>query len=149
VRIERPADREQSFRLSRLPGAAATVAHRLGGFPIERALLASHVTIDGVVIAGPREGGFCVRVAVSGRDVVSVHTDRGKGGAASFGMYLGGEVIMAQALLAQMGAASVRSVIVAHSRDDAIEAALAGYADFARCSSRNCAAPESTSCMLR
>ena len=35
------------------------------------------------------------------------------------------QVIMAQALLAQMGAESVRSVIVARYRDSAIEAALA------------------------
>ena len=45
-------------------------------------------------------------------------------------MSVGGEVIMAQALLIQMGAASARSVVVAHHRDAAIEAALARYADF-------------------
>ncbi len=130
VRIERPAAGEQSFRLSRLPGAAAIVARRLGGFALAPAPVSSNVTIDGVVITGHRATGDSLREAVVGRDVVSVHSHLAKGGAARFGMYVGGEVIMAQALLTRMGAASVRSVIVAHSRDAAIEAALARHADF-------------------
>jgi len=44
-------------------------------------------------------------------------------------MYIGGEVIMTQALLTQMEAASVRSVIVAHRPDEAIKAALTQHAD--------------------
>jgi hypothetical protein len=57
VRIERPAAGEQSFRLPRLPGAAAIVAQRLGGFAVAPAPVSSNVTIDGVVVAGHRATG--------------------------------------------------------------------------------------------
>jgi len=130
VRLERPVRREQSFHLARLPGAVASVAARLGGSVVEPARVGSNVTIDGVVIPRHRARGVPLRQAVPGRDVVSVHTYVAKDGAARLGMSVGGEVIMAQALLIQMGAASARSVVVAHHRDAAIEAALARYADF-------------------
>ncbi|HLQ33776.1 MAG TPA: hypothetical protein VK457_13910 [Chloroflexota bacterium] len=130
VRLERPVRREQSFHLARLPGAVASVAARLGGSVVEPARVGSNVTIDGVVIPRHRARGVPLRQAVPGRDVVSVHTYVAKDGAARLSMSVGGEVIMAQALLIQMGAASARSVVVAHHRDAAIEAALARYADF-------------------
>lgn len=130
LRIERPTAGEQPFALSRLPGAAAIVAQRLDGFAVAPAPVSSNVTIDGVAIAGHRVASASLREAVADRDVVSVHSHLVKGSAARFGMYVGGEVIMAQARLARMGAASVRSVIVAHRRDAAIEAALAQHADF-------------------
>lgn len=102
----------------------------MGGFAVAPAPVSSHVTIDGVVLAGSRTTGASFREAVPGGDVVSVHTYVPTRGIARFGMSVGGEVIMAQAPLAQMRAASVRSVIVAHVRDAAIEAALARHADF-------------------
>jgi hypothetical protein len=129
VRVVRPPLKEQSFSLNRLPGAVATVAVRLGGFPVSPARVGSHVNIDGVVILHHRENGAPLQQAVPGREVVSVHTHF-EDGAARMGMYIGGEVIMAQALLTQMGAASVRSVIVAHCPDEAIKAALTRHADF-------------------
>jgi hypothetical protein len=129
VRIERPVRGEQRFHMSRLPGAVATVAARVGGFAIAPAPVGSNVTIDGVVIPRHRAAGASLPQAVTGRDVISVHTsveDR----TAGLGMYVGGEVIMAQALLTHMGAAPVRSVIIAHRRDAAIEAALTRHVDF-------------------
>jgi hypothetical protein len=129
VRIERPVFSEQSFGLRRLPGAAAAVAERLGGFVAAPARVSSNVTIDGVVIPRHQATG-ALRQAVPGRDLVSVHTYVDKDGAARLGMSVSGEVIVAQALLIQMGAASVRSVIVAHHRDAAIEGALTRHADF-------------------
>ena len=131
VRLERPVRRQQSFHLRRLSGAAASVAARLGGSVVEPPRVGSNVTIDGVVIPRHRARGVPLWQAVPGCDVVSVHSYVAKDGAARLGMSVGGEVIMAQALLTQMGAASVRSIIVAHHRDAAIEAALARYADFA------------------
>jgi hypothetical protein len=129
VRVEWPPLKEQSFRLNRLPGAVATVAARLGGFAVEPGWVSSSVKIDGVVILRPRETDTPLHQVVPGREVISVHTHF-EDGAARMGMYVSGEVIMAQALLTQMGAASVRSVIVAHRPDEAIKAALARHADF-------------------
>jgi hypothetical protein len=106
VRVERPRLKEQSFSLNRLPGAVATVAARLDGFAMSPAQVGSNVKIDGVVMLCHQENGAPLRQAVPGRDVVSVHTHL-EDGAARMGMYVGGEVIMAQALLTQMGAASV------------------------------------------
>jgi hypothetical protein len=97
----------------------ATVAPRLNGFAMSPARVGSNVEPDRVVIRGHQENEAPLRQAVPGRDVVSVHTHF-EGGAARMGMYVAGEVIMAQALLTQMGAASVRSVIVAHRPDEAI-----------------------------
>jgi hypothetical protein len=45
------------------------------------------------------------------------------------GMWISGEVIIAQALLTRMGAASAQSVIVAN-HDGAVEEALRHYAEF-------------------
>jgi hypothetical protein len=124
--IEPPVGKKQRPPDHRLPGAAATVARRLDGFAVAPAQVGRYVRIDGVVIPRERASEGSLQQAVRGCDVVSVHSYRPSAGAkrAGFGMYVGGEVIMAQALLAQMGAKSVRSVVIADRGDAAVEEAM-------------------------
>jgi hypothetical protein len=104
--IER-APEMQSFGLQRLLGAAALVAGWLGGLLVAPAQLAARLRIDGVLIpsAGQVGDGRLAGV-IAGQHVTSVHSHAARGKAPSVGMWISGEMIIAQALLARDGGRS-------------------------------------------
>jgi hypothetical protein len=125
-----PASQMQSFRLQRLTRAASLVAGRLGGVMVAPAQLSSRLRIDGVLI--PSGGGVhrhALADLVAGSVVTSVHSRVANGKTPNVGMWISGEVILAQALLTRMGAASATSVIVGN-HDGAVEEALRRHAEF-------------------
>jgi hypothetical protein len=114
----------QRFGLPRLDGAAAIAASRLGGAMVAPEQLSTRLRIDAVLI--PAAGDVHrhpLADLVAGSDVTSVHSHVASGKAPNVGMWISGEVIIAQALLTRMGAASATSVIVGN-HDGAVEAAL-------------------------
>jgi hypothetical protein len=125
-----PAAKMQRFGLPRLAGAAVLVTNRLGGLMVAPAQLNSRLRIDGVLIpsAGDLERHSLAGL-VTGEDVTSVHSHVANGKTPNVGMWISGEVIIAQALLTRMGAASAKSVIVGN-HDGAVEEALRHYAEF-------------------
>ncbi len=92
--------------------------------------LTARLRIDGVLIpAAGQIGDGPLADLVAGRHVTSVHSHVARGKALSVGMWISGEVIIAQALLVRMGAAAATSVIVGN-HDDAVEEALRRHAKF-------------------
>jgi len=125
-----PAPEMQSFGLRRLSGAAALVAEQLGGLLVAPAQIAARLRIDGVLIPSVGQiGDGSLAGMIAGRHVTSVHSHAARGKAPSIGMWISGEVIIAQALLARMGATAATSVIVGN-HDDAVEEALRRHAKF-------------------
>lgn len=125
-----PAPQMQSFHLQRLTRAAGLAAGRLGGVMVAPAQLSSRLRIDGVLI--PPGGGarrHSLADLVPGNAVTSVHSRVANGKTPNVGMWISGEVIVAQALLTGMGAASATSVIVGN-HDGAVEEALRRHAQF-------------------
>ena len=128
------SQRPKSYTVTRLPDGTEIAARHLGMPVVQDARLARHLRIDGVAIVGIKSddgrSGFSPHL-VAGRQVISVHSYcRSRDGTAGLGMDGCGEVIMAQALLHQMGAARVESAVVAHRRDHVIEQALSKHATF-------------------
>jgi hypothetical protein len=118
-----------SFGLRRIPGAAEDLAVRQQMPVIAPARLARRVRVDGVMARGLGPGhGDSLGEQVTGRDVTSIHSLRDSRGPARLGMWVAGEVILAQRLLTGMGAASVRSVVVCRRGDRAVERELRTYA---------------------
>lgn len=125
-----PASEMQSFGLQRLLGAASLVAGRLGGLLVAPAQLTARLRIDGVLIPSAGQiGDGRLAGMIAGQHVTSVHSHVARGKAPSVGMWISGEVIIAQALLAMMGATAATSVIVGN-HDDAVEEALSRHAKF-------------------
>jgi hypothetical protein len=119
------------FGLQRVPGAVAGVACGEGMRLLAPAQLTSRLQIDGVQISAARELGEApVAQLVNGHNVVSIHSEAGSRGPKIPGMWIAGEVILAQAMLSAMGAASATSLIVCRHGDKAIEDALSGHAAF-------------------
>jgi hypothetical protein len=112
------------------PAPAAEVASRARAPVVVPAKLSSRLSIDDVLIpgAGDVRRSPLARLVV-GQDVTSIHSSADRG-SAGIGMYIGGEVITAQALLTAMGATSATSVILSHHGDDAVEEALRRHATF-------------------
>jgi len=111
-----------------LPGAAERVRRLYGGALKAPAGLSASLTIAGILVPG-ETNGFAQSLAqlVSEKHLISIHGHQERGRAATLGMYLSGEVIVGQALLKRMGAASVRSIVVCRRGDRAVEAALCHY----------------------
>jgi hypothetical protein len=121
-----PSSRKSSFHIPRIRGAADRVHESTSGTLTAPARLTSRLRIDGLVCTD----GDLVRSGdavgdVTGRDLVSIHSYRH-----SLGMWVGGEVILTQALLKGRGARSVRSVVVCGRGDPAIERVLLRHATF-------------------
>jgi hypothetical protein len=68
---------------------------------------------------------------VAGKHVTTVHSEKRDGQPAIIGMYISGEVIAAQELVKQMGAASVDSLVLCRRDDQAVGQALRKYARYA------------------
>jgi hypothetical protein len=125
-----PASQMQSFHLHRLNRAADLVAARLGGAMVAPAQLSSRLRIDAVLIPSAGDGHrHSLADLVAGSKVTSVHSRVANGKTPNIGMWISGEAIIAQALLAKMGAASATSVIVGN-HDGAVEEALRRHAEF-------------------
>jgi hypothetical protein len=125
-----PGSRIQRFHLNGLDGAASLAASRLGGAAVAPAQVSSRLRIDAVLIPSAADvQHHSLADLVAGNDVTSVHSHVVKGTTPSVGMWIAGEVIITQALLTRMGAASATSVIVGN-HDRAVETALRRYAEF-------------------
>jgi hypothetical protein len=112
--------RDHGFHLKRVPGAAQHVADQLGGALIAPAFLTRRFKIDGIVVPEvPDATGRPLPDLVAGRDAVAVHAAPG-----APGMYRAGEIVLAPLVLTEMGAASVRSILLRGRTDQAIETAL-------------------------
>ena len=124
------SERRTSFGLSRLPGAAANLASQRGVLLLENPRLTPSFRIDGVIIPSydPRRR-LPLAELVDGEKVTTVHSEASGGRARTLGMWMSGEVIAAQRLLLQMGAAAVHSMVLSR-HDQAIEAALRRHASF-------------------
>jgi hypothetical protein len=119
-----------SFGLTRLPGAAADLASQRGVLLVENPRLTPSFRIDGVIIPSydPLRR-LPLAELVDGEKVTTVHSEASEGRARTLGMWMSGEVIAAQRLLLQMGAAAVHSMVLSR-HDQAIEAALRRHASF-------------------
>lgn len=122
-----------SFRLPRLPDERIRqLAQDRGASFIAPARLTRRFMIDAVLFAGSDEAGEgSLQEIVPGRHVTTVHSEKDRNGRpAIIGMWVSGEVIMAQQLLARMGAASAHSIILCRRDDRAIGKALRRYAKY-------------------
>jgi hypothetical protein len=118
-----------SFGLRRIPGTAEDLANEEHVPVIAPARLARRLRVDGVMARGLGPGhGDSLSEQVTGRDVTSIHSLRDSRGPARLGMWVAGEVILAQRLLTGMGASSARSVVVCRCGDRAVERELRTYA---------------------
>jgi hypothetical protein len=125
-----PSERRTSFRLERLRGAAADLASQRGVLLLEKPRLTSSFRIDGVIVPSfDPYRQLPLTELVADEKVTTVHSEASAGRARILGMWMSGEVIAAQRLLLQMGAADVHSIVLCR-RDQAIEAALRRYASF-------------------
>jgi hypothetical protein len=112
-------DRRAWFRLTRVPGAALLVHRFTPGNLIAPARLTSRFQIDGLI--SNHQPGLVSGVVtdVAGQHVVTVHSYRH-----SLGMWIAGEVLIAQGLLVAGGCASVRSIVVVGRGDEAVASVL-------------------------
>ena len=125
-----PSERRTSFRLERLWGAAADLASQRGVPLVEKPRLTSSFQIDGVIVPSfDPYRQLPLTELVAGEKVTTVHSEASAGRARGLGMWMSGEIIAAQRLLLNMGAADVHSIVLCR-RDQAIEAALRRYASF-------------------
>ncbi len=125
-----PSERRTSFRLERLRGAAAELASQRGVPLVEKPPLTPSFWIDGVIVPSfDPYRQLPLAELVAGEKVTTVHSEASAGQARILGMWMSGEVIAAQRLLLQMGAADVHSIALCR-HDQAIEAALRRYASF-------------------
>lgn len=117
-----------SFRLSRLPGAAADLANQRSVLLLEKPRLTPSFRIDGIIVPSydPRQDVALADLVV-GQKISTVHSEASAGKACTLGMWMSGEVIAAQHLLRRMGAVAVHSIVLCR-RDQAIEAALRRHA---------------------
>ena len=106
------------------------MAGRLGGVMVAPVQLSSRLRIDGVLIPSACDlEGHSLASLVAGKVVTSVHSRVAGGKTPNVGMWISGEVIIAQALLTRMGAAAAKSLIVGN-HDKAVEEALRHHAEF-------------------
>jgi hypothetical protein len=119
-----------SFGLSRIAGAAMKLADQRNMAVLKApAQLARRFRIDGVLApALETTPGTPVAEQVAGKDVISVHSERNSRGPKRLGMWIAGEIIVAQRLLAKMGAASTHSLVLCQKGDRAVERELSNYA---------------------
>jgi hypothetical protein len=124
------SERRVSFGLTRLPGAAADLASQRGALLVENPRLTPTFRIDGVIVPSydPRRQLPLAELVV-GEKVITVHSEASAGRTRRLGMWMSGEVIAAQRLLLQMGAAAVHSIVLGR-RDQAVEEALRRHASF-------------------
>lgn len=130
--------RKGNFFLPRIPGAAEDYAEQEGSAPILTAVcLTSGLSIDGVIVPGLSHAEARLPICqnmVHGRNVTTVHSEQRESGetpeASWMGMYMAGEVILSQRLLLNMGAASVKSIILCRGIDGSMRKAMKGLADF-------------------
>jgi hypothetical protein len=124
------SERLTSFRLERLPGAAADLASQRGVPLLENPRMTPLFQIDGVIVPScDPHRQLPLAELVDGEKVTTVHSEASAGRARILGMWMSGEVIAAQHLLLKMGAAAVHSIVLCR-RDQAIEAALRRYSSF-------------------
>ena len=117
-------DRRASFNLTREPGAALLVHRFTPGTLIAPARMTDRFQIDGL-ISNQQPGLVSGVVAdVMGQHVVTVHSYRH-----SLGMWIAGEVLVAQGLLVARGCASVRSILVVKRGDEAVARVLSARAE--------------------
>src|SRR6202035_4629429 len=107
------SERRTSFGLSRLPGAAVHLASQRGVVLLENPRLTPSFGIDGVIIPSydPLRR-LPLAALVDAEKVTTVHSEASGGRARTLGMWMSGEVIAAQRLLLQMGAAAVHSIVL-------------------------------------
>jgi hypothetical protein len=132
VEIHIRRGRRGSFGLRRLPADEVRrhVSNR-GTFvaPIQ---LTRRFAIEGILVPDPGIADHRpIREMVAGQHVTTVHSEKRDGKPAITGMYIAGEVIAAQKLLTQMGAASADSLLLCRWEDQAVGQALRKYARYA------------------
>jgi hypothetical protein len=122
-----------SFGLPRLPPEKAReLANERGAPIVAPAWLTRRLMIDGVLVPD-LDGDACrpLQQVVAGKNVTTVHSEKDRnGGPAIIGMWASGEIIVAQRLLAKMGAASVHSILLCRRDDHAVGEALRRYATY-------------------
>jgi hypothetical protein len=121
-----------SFTLPRLPTDQVRQRLRSRGAFLAPFRLTERLAIDGLLVPG-LDTGDCrpAREVVAGKHVTTVHSEKRSGQPAIIGMSISGEVIAAQKLLTQMGAASVDSLVLCRRDDQAVGQALRKYARYA------------------
>lgn len=125
-----PSKRRTSFRLERLRGAAAELASQRGVLLVEKPRLTPSFWIDGVIVPSyDPYRSLPLAELVADEKVTTVHSEVSAGRPRNLGMWMSGEIIAAQHLLLQMGAADVHSIVLSRY-DQAIEAALRRHASF-------------------
>jgi hypothetical protein len=122
-----------SFPLPRLPAEkAGELANERGTPIVAPARLTQRLMIDGVLV--PDLDGNAYRPLqqiVAGKHVTTVHSEKDRNRRpAIIGMWASGEIIVAQRLLARMGAASVHSIMLCRRDDRAVGEALRRYATY-------------------
>lgn len=130
VRVIR-TERFTSFRLGRIPGAAAQLASQRALPLLEKPRLTSSFQIDGMIIPSwDTRHQAPLAELVADKEVITVHSEAKAGQPSTLGMWMSGEVIIAQHLLRQMGTAATHSIVLCGRGDQNIEAALRRYASF-------------------
>jgi hypothetical protein len=121
-----------SFTLPRLPADQVKQHFRSRGAFLAPFRLTERFAIDGLLIPA-LDTADCrsVHEVVAGKHVTTVHSEKRAGQPAIIGMWISGEVIVAQKLLTQMGAASVDSIVLGRRDDLAVGRALRKYARYA------------------
>jgi hypothetical protein len=119
-----------SFTLSRLPITEVRHQVRSRNPFLAGVRLSGRFAIEGILVPGldPADRRPLHEV-VAGNHVTTVHSEKRSGKPAIIGMYIAGEVIMAQKLLSQLGAASVDSLLLGRD-DQAVGPALSRYASY-------------------
>jgi hypothetical protein len=123
-----PPTNGKGMSQARIPHAVEWIWQQEGGGLLAPATLAPGLKVEGLIVLGQPRARLVGEAAalVKGKDVCLVHSagERRQGRTRSLGMYVSGEAIFAAKLVRQMGARSVRSVILCQRSDDVIEKAL-------------------------
>lgn len=110
-----------SFRLSRLPANEVRRHVRSRGAFLAPIQLTRRFAVEGILM--PDLGTADrrpLREMITRKHVTTVHSEKRDGKPAISGMWIAGEVIAAQKLLTQMGAASADSLLLCHREDQAV-----------------------------
>jgi hypothetical protein len=120
------------FTRTRLPADQVKQRLRSRGTFIQPFRLTKYFAIDGLLVPGiDTADRRPAREVVAGKHVTTVHSEKRDGQPAIIGMYISGEVIAAQEMVKQMGAASVDSLVLCRRDDQAVGQALRKYARYA------------------
>ena len=112
------------FGLHRVSGAAELAHRQSTGILTAPAQLTTRLRIDGLMSDQEPTGTDGVVTGVIGQNLISVHGYR-----PPLGMWIAGEVLVAQRFLLDRGCASVRSIMVVGRGDEPVAQVLSARAD--------------------